>query len=141
MRSRPLYGRYGMTILILCLACAFSAQAQPKTAPPSTGDPALNYGFRFATAIETADKNKAMAQQLVTLDFAAVGELDRAVKKAAEVIGWRRGVAYAELAAKMVEHLFSVRNAVDPADAYRTFRGRDAKIDALMRDRGFPVPE
>ena len=32
------------------------------------------------------------------------------------------------------------RNAVDPADAYRAFRGRDAKIDALMRDRGFPVP-
>ena len=27
-----------------------------------------------------------------------------------------------------------------PAEAYRAFRGRDAKIDALMRDRGFPVP-
>jgi len=46
-----------------------------------------------------------------------------------------------ELAAKLVEHLFSIRNAVDPADAYRAFRGRDASIDALMRDRGFPVPE
>jgi peptidyl-dipeptidase Dcp len=46
-----------------------------------------------------------------------------------------------DLAEKMVEHLFSVRNAVDPADAYRAFRGRDATIDALMRDRGFPVPE
>jgi peptidyl-dipeptidase Dcp len=33
-----------------------------------------------------------------------------------------------------------VRNAVDPAEAYRAFRGRDATIDALMRDRGFPVP-
>ena len=28
---------------------------------------------------------------------------------------------------------------MDPAEAYRQFRGRDAKIDALMRDRGFPV--
>jgi len=28
---------------------------------------------------------------------------------------------------------------MDPADAYKLFRGRDAKIDALMRDRGFPV--
>jgi len=45
-----------------------------------------------------------------------------------------------ELAAKLVANLFAVRNAVDPADAYRAFRVRDAKIDALMRDRGFPVP-
>jgi len=44
-----------------------------------------------------------------------------------------------EVADKLVEHLFSVRNAVDPADAYRAFRGRDANVDALMRDRGFPV--
>jgi peptidyl-dipeptidase Dcp len=29
---------------------------------------------------------------------------------------------------------------MDPAEAYRLFRGRDAKIEALMRDRGFPVP-
>ncbi|MEJ2335364.1 MAG: M3 family metallopeptidase [Gemmatimonadales bacterium] len=44
-----------------------------------------------------------------------------------------------DLAKKLVANLFSVRNAVDPADAYRAFRGRDATIDALMRDRGFPV--
>ena len=42
---------------------------------------------------------------------------------------------------KLVEHLFAPRNAVDPADAYRSFRGRDAGIEPLMRDRGFPVPE
>ena len=30
---------------------------------------------------------------------------------------------------------------MDPAEAYKKFRGRDAEIDALMRDRGFPVPE
>jgi peptidyl-dipeptidase Dcp len=44
-----------------------------------------------------------------------------------------------DLARKLVENLFAVRNAVDPADAYRAFRGRDAQIGALMRDRGFPV--
>ena len=44
------------------------------------------------------------------------------------------------LAKRLVENLFAVRNAVDPAEAYRAFRGRDARIDALMRDRGFPVP-
>ena len=45
------------------------------------------------------------------------------------------------LADKLVEHLFSVRNAVDPAQAYRLFRGKDADVSALMRDRGFPVPQ
>jgi peptidyl-dipeptidase Dcp len=44
-------------------------------------------------------------------------------------------------ASKLVEHLFAPRNSVDPAEAYRAFRGRDATIDALMRDRGFPVPK
>jgi peptidyl-dipeptidase Dcp len=45
-----------------------------------------------------------------------------------------------DLAAKLVKYLFAPRNAMDPADAYRKFRGRDAKIEALMKDRGFPVP-
>lgn len=45
-----------------------------------------------------------------------------------------------EVARKLVKYLFAPRNAMDPAEAYRLFRGRDAKIDALMRDRGFPVP-
>jgi peptidyl-dipeptidase Dcp len=46
-----------------------------------------------------------------------------------------------EVAAKLVKYLFAPRNAMDPAEAYRKFRGRDATIDALMRDRGFPIPE
>ena len=45
-----------------------------------------------------------------------------------------------DLSAKLVKYLFAPRNAIDPAEAYRLFRGRDATIDALMRDRGFPVP-
>ena len=47
----------------------------------------------------------------------------------------------AELAQKLVTHVFAAANAVDPADGYRAFRGRDATIGALMRGRGFPVPE
>ncbi|MGB0981273.1 MAG: M3 family metallopeptidase [Winogradskyella sp.] len=46
-----------------------------------------------------------------------------------------------DVAAKLVKYLFAPRNAMDPAEAYRLFRGRDAKIEALMRDRGFPVPK
>lgn len=44
-----------------------------------------------------------------------------------------------DLAHKLVKYLFAPQNSMDPAEAYRKFRGRDAKIDALMRDRGFPV--
>jgi peptidyl-dipeptidase Dcp len=44
-----------------------------------------------------------------------------------------------EVAKKLVKYLFAPRNSMDPAEAYRLFRGRDAKIEALMRDRGFPV--
>ncbi len=46
-----------------------------------------------------------------------------------------------DLARRLVDHLFSVRNALDPEEAYRAFRGRDAEIAALMRDRGFPEPK
>jgi len=45
-----------------------------------------------------------------------------------------------ELTRSLVDNLFAPRNSVDPADAYRAFRGRDAEVAALMRDRGFPMP-
>jgi len=41
------------------------------------------------------------------------------------------------IANKLVKYLFAPRNSMDPAEAYRKFRGRDAKIEALMKDRGF----
>jgi len=41
------------------------------------------------------------------------------------------------VAARLVSRIFSVGNSVDPAEAYRAFRGRDPRIDALMRKRGF----
>jgi len=44
------------------------------------------------------------------------------------------------VAARLREHVFSRGNAVDPAESYRAFRGRDPGIGALMRRRGFPVP-
>ncbi|MGW1456651.1 M3 family metallopeptidase [Salegentibacter agarivorans] len=61
---------------------------------------------------------------------------------AAEAFAESPGGFYDEnMAEKLVKYLFAPRNAMDPAEAYRKFRGRDAEIDALMRDRGFPVPE
>ena len=43
-----------------------------------------------------------------------------------------------ETARKFHDEVLSVGNTVDPADAYRKFRGRDPKVDALLRSRGFP---
>jgi len=51
------------------------------------------------------------------------------------------GGAYNEaVAQRFVAHVLSVGNTVDPAEGYRAFRGRDAGIEALMRDRGFAAP-
>ena len=41
------------------------------------------------------------------------------------------------VAERLRKFVFSVGNTVDPADAYRAFRGRDPQIDALMKKRGF----
>ena len=41
------------------------------------------------------------------------------------------------MAARYLEDVLSIGNTVDPAEAYRRFRGRDAGVEALMRDRGF----
>ncbi len=45
------------------------------------------------------------------------------------------------VALRLLQHVFAVGNSIDPADGYRAFRGRDPKIDALLRKRGFPVPQ
>ena len=44
------------------------------------------------------------------------------------------------VAKRLRDEVLSVGNTVDPAEAYRAFRGRDAGIGALMRRRGFPEP-
>ena len=41
------------------------------------------------------------------------------------------------VAERLRKYVFSIGNTVDPADAYRAFRGRDPKIDPLMKKRGF----
>jgi peptidyl-dipeptidase Dcp len=45
------------------------------------------------------------------------------------------------VAARLRKYIFSVGNTVDPAEAYRAFRGRDPRVEALMIKRGFaPAP-
>lgn len=41
---------------------------------------------------------------------------------------------------RLIDTIMSKGNSVDPVDQFRAFRGRDVKIGALMRNRGFPVP-
>jgi peptidyl-dipeptidase Dcp len=41
------------------------------------------------------------------------------------------------VAARLRQNIFSVGNTIDPAVAYRSFRGRDPRIEALMAKRGF----
>jgi peptidyl-dipeptidase Dcp len=40
-------------------------------------------------------------------------------------------------AGRLTQYVFAAGNRRDPAEAYRLFRGRDANVSALMRDRGF----
>jgi peptidyl-dipeptidase Dcp len=45
------------------------------------------------------------------------------------------------VARRLRDDVFSAGNTVDPAEAYRAFRGRDPGIAALMRKRGFPIEQ
>jgi peptidyl-dipeptidase Dcp len=65
---------------------------------------------------------------------------DTLTADAAEAFEEAGGLYDKIVAAKFREHVLSKGNTIDPAEAYRKFRGRDAGIAALMRDRGFPVP-
>lgn len=44
-----------------------------------------------------------------------------------------------KVGARLKKYIFSVGNTIDPAEAYRKFRGRDPNVNALMKKRGFPV--
>jgi peptidyl-dipeptidase Dcp len=41
-----------------------------------------------------------------------------------------------ELSARLKATLLSIGNSVDPAQAFRNFRGRDPQISALLKQRG-----
>jgi peptidyl-dipeptidase Dcp len=47
----------------------------------------------------------------------------------------------AAVAKKYFDEILSVGNTIDPAEAYRKYRGRDPKIDAYLAAKGFPPPK
>jgi len=44
-----------------------------------------------------------------------------------------------DVAKRLYDDIMSVGNTIDPADAYRNFRGRDPKIDGYLKAKGFPL--
>jgi len=65
---------------------------------------------------------------------------DALTADAAEVFAEAPGGFYDHAAAKRLhDDIMSVGNTIDAGEAFRRFRGRDVSVDALMRDRGFPV--
>jgi peptidyl-dipeptidase Dcp len=52
-----------------------------------------------------------------------------------------RGPYDKAVAERLRKHIFSVGNTIDPAEGYRAFRGRDPKIEPLMKKRGFPIAD
>jgi peptidyl-dipeptidase Dcp len=65
---------------------------------------------------------------------------DTLTADAAEAFHEAGGLYDPDTAARLLDTILSRGNTRDPAESYRAFRGRDATIDALMRDRGFPLP-
>jgi peptidyl-dipeptidase Dcp len=43
------------------------------------------------------------------------------------------------VAQRLRREIMRVGNSVDPAIAYRNFRGRDPDVAAYLRDKGFPT--
>jgi peptidyl-dipeptidase Dcp len=52
----------------------------------------------------------------------------------------KKGPYDAAVAKRFHDTILSIGNTIDPSDAYQQFRGRPPKVDALLRARGFPVP-
>ena len=66
---------------------------------------------------------------------------DTLTADAAEAFQEAPGGFYDKAVAKrLYENIMSAGNTIDPVEQFRAFRGRDVKIGALMRKRGFPVP-
>jgi len=58
---------------------------------------------------------------------------------AIEAFSEGRGLYDKEVAKRLYDNIFSIGNTIDPDIAYKRFRGRAVKTDALMRARNFPI--
>jgi len=99
-RHRPRTHRASV-LPILLLGCVASLAA--STTQPAAGIAALDFAFRFASAIDPDPKDKAMAQESVVIEYGRLGAFDAAIRNAGKIDGWRRGTAYADLASMLAK--------------------------------------
>jgi tetratricopeptide (TPR) repeat protein len=92
----------GFAVAILTVGLAATAAAHGNDKPSARLD-ALDFGFKFASAIETDPKGKGAAQTGIVLAYLKRGEIEAAMRDAANVEGWWRGVALAEVAVKFAD--------------------------------------
>jgi len=116
--------------LAACLLTGAAIASPTPTPTPARDDSALDYAFRFASAIEADPNDRAKAQQIVLMDLAANGDIDRALSWAETVDGWRRGALYASLAAELArsgresDARAALRRAERLADATRGWESK-----------------
>lgn len=82
------------------------------SATPATIPDSLVWAGRFADGLAGDAKDRERAQEAVALDLGMLGHLDEAIRRADRIEGWRRGVAYAEIA-----KMFAKKNRLPDARA------------------------
>jgi tetratricopeptide (TPR) repeat protein len=98
---------------------AGSASAKPADAPKAD---ALEWAFKFASAIVSDPKDMGKAQEAVVWDLTTAAQWERAEAAAAKVEGWRRGTAYADLATALAKtgRKDEAKGMIAKAEAVRT---------------------
>ena len=94
------FGRRGLPVTVTLIGAVLMTVAAREKIP---GYDALDYGFRFASAIKTDVKDMGMAQTAIVMELAELGDLDTAVKRAPSIANWRRGTVLADLAAMLAQ--------------------------------------
>jgi tetratricopeptide (TPR) repeat protein len=104
-----------LTALPLLVTLAF---AQASAA--SSRD-ALDYAFKFASAIVSDPKDMGKAQAAVVWDLATSGAWRDAEFLADKIVGWRRGTAYADMATALAKsgRTDEAKRMIVKAEAYR----------------------
>lgn len=118
---------------VLCVYCGQGSRVPnlQNYFEPSTGKPRLRIKAPTFGHVFSSDGYSAGYYSYIWSDVISADAYDAFVEAG--------GPYNKAVAARLRKYVFSVGNTIDPADAYRTFRGRDPKIEALMRKRGFPV--
>lgn len=120
MQARRISIAVALLALTALLVTGAPAAATPEKLSPDAFE-ALDYAFRFASAIKTDPKDQARAQEAVILEFAQLGALDAAAERAERMTGWRKGSTLADIAALYAKQAQpkQARLLVDRAEATR----------------------